>query len=486
MNEIYIERQRELLRIAVKENGCLKECFIEEESDNPYPGQIYKGIVKNIIPAIKCAFIDIGYSKNCYMYLDRKFKNTDVKKGDEVLVEILKEDIGSKGPKVTKAISVPGSYCVLETLNKGINFSKKIEDVDFKRLVLENLQKNPEVGFTIRTRALGATIEELKAEMEKLFDIYKGILQKGTYSIKPGILFSDEGVLDRILRDTLNSSTTKIFTDTEDDFNYISEFIKNRVEVLAKIEFHNGKRNLFDYYGIEKEILGLRNNKVYLKCGGYLIIDKTEAMYVIDVNSGSNTKGDSMDKVAFNTDMEAAKEICRQIRLRNLSGIVLIDFIDVSKKDDQAKILNELNNGFIDDKNKTVIYPFTELNLVQIARQRRGKSISKNMEEPCTHCNGNGVRFKLSYLLFLIRNSILRIDEEQNIKHIYIKMNEIYKEDVMSDVISFAKDIEALDKNIYIDFQKHIEYFKIEPLLFANQISNVFNYKIYGEISMDN
>ena len=481
MNEIFIERQRELLRIAVKENGFLKECFIEEESDNPYPGQIYKGIVKNIIPAIKCAFIDIGYSKNCYMYLDRKFKNTDVKKGDEVLVEILKEDLDKKGPKVTKAISVPGSYCVLETLNKGINFSKKIEDASFKRLILANLAKNPKVGFTIRTKALGASIEELKAEMEKLYDIYKGILQKGTYSIKPQILFSDQGVLDKILRDTLNSNTSKIYIDTEDDFNYISEFINNRSEVQAKIEFYKGKRNLFDSYGIEKEILGLRKNKVFLKCGGYIIIDRTEAMYVIDVNSGSNIKGASMDRTAFNTDMEAAKEICRQIRLRNLSGIVLIDFINVSQKEDQIKILKELNDGFVDDKNKTLIYPFTELNLVQIARQRRGKPISKNMEEPCKSCNGHGVRFKMSYLFFLIRNAILRIDEEQDIKHIYIKMNEIYKEDIMSDVVSFAKDIEALDKNIYIDFQKHIEYFKIEPLLFASQISNVVNLKVYGD-----
>jgi len=480
MNEIFIERQRELLRIAVKENGSLKECFIEEESDNPYPGQIYKGIVKNIIPAIKCAFIDIGYSKNCYMYLDRKFKNTDVKKGDEVLVEILKEDLGGKGPKVTKAISVPGSYCVLETLNMGINFSKKIVDRDFKKLVLEQLPKNSEVGFTIRTKAIGASILELKAEMEKLQGIYKGILQKGTYSMKPEILFSDEGVLDRILRDTLSVNTDKIYIDTEDDFNYISEFVKNRAEVKANIQFHKENRNIFDFYGIEKEILSLRNNKVYLKCGGYIIIDKTEAMQVIDVNSGSNTKGTSIDKTAFSTDLEAAKEICRQIRLRNLSGIILIDFIDVSKKEDQIKILDVLNEGFVDDKNKTVIYPFTELNLVQIARQRRGKSISKNMEEVCKSCSGHGVRLKLSYLLFLIRNAILRINEEQDIKHIYIKVNEIYKQDIMSDVVAFAKDIEALDKSIYVDFQKHIEYFKLEPLLFANQISNVIDFKIYG------
>ena len=481
MNEIFIERQRNLLRIAVKENGQLKECFIEEESDIPYPGQIYKGIVKNIIPAIKCAFIDIGYSKNCYMYLDRKFKNTDVKKGDEVLVEILKEDIGGKGPKVTKAISVPGSYCVLETLNKGISFSKKIEDTKFKSSILKSINKHEDVGFMIRTRAQDISTQELKLEIEKLYEIYQSIIQKGTYSLKQGLIYSDEGVLDRLLRDIMNENTTRIVADNPDDFNYIKDFVNNLGDVSAKIELHKENRNLFDFFGIEKEILKLRNKKVYLKCGGYLIIEKTEAMYVIDVNSGSNTKGNSIDKTAFNTDMEAAKEISKQIRLRNLSGIILIDFIDVSNKDEQAKIIDELNAGFIDDKNKTVVYPFTELNLVQIARRRRGKSINENMEEKCINCNGNGQRLKMSYLLFLIRNVILRLKEEHNIKHIYMQINEIYKEDILGDVLNFAKEIEALDKCIYVDFQRHIEYFKVEPLLFENQISNVANFKIYGE-----
>ena len=480
MNEIFIERQRELLRIAVKENGQLKECFMEEENYKPYAGQIYKGVVKNIIPAIKCAFIDIGYSKNCYMYLDRKFKNTDVKKGDEVIVEILKEDLGDKGPKVTKAITVPGSYCVLETLNQGIGFSKKIEDVQFKKTMARNLKKPSEVGFMIRTKAYGLSCEELQKEMDKLYEIYVGIVQKASYSNKPGLLFSDEGVLDKILRDTLNDETRKIVVDAEDDYNYVKTFIGTRTEVSTAIELHEEKRNLFDYVGLEKELLGLRHKKIFLKCGGYLVLEKTEAMYVIDVNSGSNTKGNSIDKTAYSTDMEAAAEICRQIILRNLSGIILIDFIDVSDKTQQESILNVLRDGFMGDKNKTVVYEFTELNLVQIARRRRGKSISENMEENCKVCCGNGKRLKVSYLYFLIRNSILRIDELSKLEYVYIKVNETYKDAILRDVVNFAKEIEALDKSIYVEFVSNMEYFKVEPLIFANQIANLANFKIYG------
>lgn len=480
MNEIFIERQRELLRIAVKENGQLKECFIEEENYKPYSGQIYKGVVKNIIPAIKCAFIDIGYSKNCYMYLDRKFKNTNVKKGDEVIVEIVKEDIGDKGPKVTKAITLPGSYCVLETLSQGISFSKKIEDIKFKKNMARNLNKANDVGFMIRTKAYGLTSEELQKEMDKLYEIYVGIVQKASYSNKPGLLFSDEGVLDKILRDTLNEETKKIMVDTEDDYNYVKTFINNRSEVLVNVKLHDENRNLLDFVGVEKELLGLRNKKVFLKCGGYIVIDKTEAMYVIDVNSGSNTKNTSMDKTAYDTDMEAAKEIYRQIILRNLSGIILVDFIDVSDKEQQNNILQVLKEGFKADKNKTVVYDFTELNLVQIARRRRGKTISENMEENCEVCNGSGRRLKQSYLNSLIRNAIFRIDELSNLQHIHIKINAIYKEKILGDVVSFAKEIEALDKCIYVEFINNMEHFKVEPLMFANQIANAANFKIYG------
>ncbi|MCD3217102.1 Rne/Rng family ribonuclease [Clostridium botulinum C] len=481
METIYIEREEEILRIVLREDDILKECFIEEEKSEPSPGKIYKGVVKNIVPAIKCAFIDIGCNKNAYMYLHHKFKNDDLKNGDEVLVEIMKEAIGEKGPKVTSSISVPGRYVVIVTNNNKISFSKKIEDNDnFKCYIKDNVNKPEDIGIMIRTNALDATIEDINTEIEKLYETYKKIVQEGTYCLKPKLLYDGGGTLGRILNDILTFNTKKVVLNNEQDLKYIKKFIEDKSDLDLELQLYEGTQNLFSYYNIEREILSLRNNKVMLPSGGNIIIDKTEAMYVIDVNSGKNTKETSIDKTALVTNLEAAREIARQIMMRNLSGIIIIDFIDIHDYDYKKKILHILKDEFKEDKKKTVIYPFTQLNLVQIARKRRGKAISEYIEEECTMCNGKAKRIKLSYINKLIRNELKKIDNDYNISDIYIELDEKYKKDVLGDVIKFIKDIEGLRKKIYVNFISNLEYFKVEPLLFASQIKRLENIKIYG------
>ncbi|MCB2297323.1 Rne/Rng family ribonuclease [Clostridium tagluense] len=480
MKEIYIERQEEFLRIAIKENNKLKECFIEEDSSGPIPGEIYKGVVKNIVPAIKCAFIDIGHNKDCYMYLDEKFNNTKIKKGDEIIVEILKEGIDKKGAKVTSAFGIAGIYSVIVNMNKDISFSKKINNSDFEDMVTSGLNKPEDVGVMIRTNAFDVDLSVLNDEVEELYEIYKGVINHAQYSRNPILLFSDAGAINRTLRDILDKNTFKIVLNNESDFEYAKKFTDHRSDISVKVELHKESRMLFDYYGIEKEILSLRNHRISLKCGGNIVIDKTEAMYVIDVNSGKNVKSHSLQKTAQSTNIEAAEEIARQIRLRNLSGIIIIDFIDIEDLEVRKSILNTLRIGFADDKNKTVVYPFTQLNLVQIARRRRGKSIYEFIEEPCKHCLGKSSRVKLSYIQFLIKNEISKIHKEQGIKDIYIEIDGIYQKDIMEDVLEFATQIGALENSVYVNFIPHLEKFKVESLIFANQIRNLQTYKIYG------
>ncbi|MGH4125903.1 MAG: Rne/Rng family ribonuclease [Clostridium sp.] len=480
MKEIYIERQEEFLRIAIKENNKLKECFIEEDSNGPIPGEIYKGVVKNIVPAIKCAFVDIGHDKDCYMYLDEKFNNTKIKKGDEIIVEILKEGIDKKGAKVTSAFGIAGIYSVIVNMNKDISFSKKINNSDFEDMVTSGLNKPEDVGVMIRTNAFDVDLSVLNDEVQELYEIYKGVINHAQYSRNPILLFSDAGAINRTLRDILDKNTFKIVLNNESDFEYAKKFTDHRSDISVKVELHKESRMLFDYYGIEKEILSLRNHRISLKCGGNIVIDKTEAMYVIDVNSGKNVKSHSLQKTAQSTNIEAADEIARQIRLRNLSGIIIIDFIDIEDLDARKSILNTLRVGFADDKNKTVIYPFTQLNLVQIARRRRGKSIYEFIEEPCKHCLGKSSRVKLSYIQFLIKNEISKIHKEQGIKDIYIEIDEIYQKDIMEDVLEFVRLIGALENSVYVNFIPHLEKFKVESLIFANQIRNLQTYKIYG------
>ena len=479
LKEIFVERQKGILRIAIKENSKLKECYIEDENEEASSGQIYKGVVKNIIPGIKCAFLDIGYKKNGYMYMDSKFKNTNIKKGDEIVVQVAKEDVGSKGPKVTNAISLPGRYCVLQTINHELSFSKKIEDEAFKANFISNIKRPKDTGVMIRTNAVNVTVELVNEEIEKLFSNYTELVKKADFTIKPGLISDDGGIIARVLRDKVDKHTSKIYVDNHQDYEYVNEFVQINTDIKVEIVFYNQERTILDYYGIEKEILSLRQHKIYLECGGFLVIDRTEAMYVIDVNSGKNIKSNSLEKTAYNTNLQAADEIVRQIRLRNLAGIIVIDFIDMEKGIYKEEILHKLRKGFEEDKNKTTIFDFTELNLVQIARRRVGKTITDYILETCSECNGKGARVKFSYLSLLIRNEIIRLDNSREINQIHIKMNKLYESDINKDITGFVEGIGALDKIVYLSYFNG-DTFKVEPLIFSSQLQDLEQFKIYG------
>jgi len=476
LKEIFIERQEDFLKIAVKEDNVLKGCYIEEQNHLPKISDIYKGVVKNIVPAIKCAFIDIGYKKNAYMYLNDNMKS--IKKGDEVLVEVIKEEIGKKGPKVINSISLPGSYVVVTNSHKKIQFSPKIKDKNFIKYIEDNLDKPADIGVVIRTKGQNVDLSILKEEVSNLYNIYENIVRKFTYYQNIGLLYGSEGILGNILRE-ISGDNYNIIVNNHIDFNYCKEFLNSKYH-QEKIKIYDEPIGLFDYYGIEKEILSLRNNKVVLPSGGNIVIEKTEAMYVIDVNSAKNVKSSSLRKTALVTNIEAAKTIAEQIKLRNLSGIILIDFIDLIEDNEKQDVINTLKRYFKDDKNKTTIYNFTELNLVQIARRRTGKSIYEYIFEECVSCKGKGVKIKLSYIENMIRNNIKRLNSEQNVKDIYIEVDEFYKNEIQRDLITFIKNINALDKRIYINYIHDLDTFKIEPLMFANQIRNLENCKIYG------
>jgi ribonuclease G len=263
---------------------------------------------KNIVPGIKCAFLDIGFEKNAYMYLHEKFGNANLKNGDEVLVEVMREPILEKGAKVTSQISVPGRYVVIVTYNNCINFSKKIEDNDnFTEYIVENIVKPNEIGVMIRTNAMNAEIKDINKEIEELYEIYKKINKEGMYSIKPKLLYNGGGSLGRILIDVLSEHTEKVLVNEKEDYGYIKEFIKNKSDLDINVELYSGEQNLFIINNIEKEILSLRNSKVVLPSGGNIIKRKTEAMYVIDVNSAKNTNKGSIDKTALITNIEGRR-----------------------------------------------------------------------------------------------------------------------------------------------------------------------------------
>ncbi|URZ01180.1 ribonuclease E/G [Clostridium felsineum] len=481
MKKIFIERCTDFLKVAVEEDDEFKECFIEDEREEIYSGQIYKGVVKNIVPAIKCAFVDIGKGKNGYLYMDSKFNNVNIKKGDEMLVEIVKESIGSKGPKVSNAITIPGRYSVIITLNKDINISKKISDVNYIKELKQNIKKPSDVGVMIRTNAKNVSIEDINHEIENLYKIYVDIRKKAEYSSKVGIVYNAGGTLERIMRDNADVKNLSVVVNDKKDFDSIEKYISTKNDMECNLKLHENKISLMEYYGFEKEIIKLMDRKVMLKCGGYLVIDNTEAMYVIDVNSGKNIKNSNLAKTAFLTNIEAAREAARQIILRNLSGIIVIDFIDVSDDNLKTKIINILKEGFLDDKNKTIVYPFTELNIVQIARRRRGKSIYDYLEEKCDSCLGSGRKLNFEYMKNLMRNKIIRfLEEHEKAKNIYIQIDKRYKNKISLDVKGFVNDIGANKLSVYIEYKDNVDVFKMNFGELLSDMEKMQQYKIYG------
>jgi ribonuclease G len=476
MKEIFIERREKLLRIAVKSNKELIESIVEENKDEPIIGEIYKGRIKNILPAINSIFVDLGLDKEGYMYYSDELKAKGVKKGDEILVEVIKEPLNDKGAKLSSKVSIPGKYIVLNCYEEGIEFSKRIEDKEKKNNILNNLEPLIGVGITVRTEGANVEIDVLKKEIAKLYEEFQDIDKKMKHSLGLKKLYGEDLTLKKLLMNSFGGESTKIYVDNEIDYEKIMYFTRGQENI--KVEKYEGYRNIFDFYGIEKELLKLRHNKVNLHCGGYIVIDRTEAMFVIDVNSGKNIKERSFNKTILETNLEAAKEIGKQIRLRNLSGIIVIDFIDMRDKSQKDIVMNELKESLKLDKGNMKIFPFTQLDLVQIARKRQGKNIYEYMEEECTLCKGRGIVLKLSYIEGLIRNEIVRMQEENSINCFHIEVDSVYRDEIKENIFDFIKEIDALDKEIYLNYVDNIEGYKVEPLIFQAQKDNLKDYKV--------
>lgn len=474
MREIFVEKRESLIRIAVKEEGELMECLVEEDSIEPQIGEVYKARVKNIIPGINSVFLDIGLEKEAYMYYSEELKRLGIKKGQDLLVEVLKEPLGNKGAKVSNKVTVLGKFIVLTIGDEGITLSKRISDVEQKRRLTTLITPIRGIGIVFRTEAEFATDEELKEELEHLLNKRDEMERKLKYSKSIGKVKSNS-LITRFFEE-LSNKKTKVIVDSLE----FLELIKSLINDKENFEFnlYEGTRTLFDYSGIEKEIIKLRHKKVNIPCGGYIVIDKTEAMYVIDVNSGKNTKGRDFNKTIMQTNLEAAKEVGRQIRLRNLSGIIVVDFIDMRDEKQKIPVLKELKKSLEADKGNVKIFSFTELDLIQISRKRRGKSIYEYLEEPCIKCKSNGFLLKLSYIETLIRNEIIKCSNENSIKDFYIEIDKNYEENVKGDLFKFLKSIDGLDKEIYLNFVNDIEGYKVEPLIFSNQKENYQKYKI--------
>jgi ribonuclease G len=382
--------------VAIVEDDRLVEVFWADQNESV--GNIYKGKVKDVLPGLSCAFIDIGLSKNAFLYVadvitagSRKDKNIGqlLKSGQEIMVQVKKEAFSEKGARVTCDITIPGHLLVLLPFQREVSISRKIIGNQKRNLLRSLVEENkPEdIGVILRTACMEARDSEILAELNHLLGTWQDILKRFNQQNAPSLVYEDIDVIERALRDYLDADIRRVVTNNlkiKEKIDLIA--LKKNTSFVPSVHFEEG--DLFEKYGLEKDIRKALRRKVWLKSGGYLIFDVTEAMTVIDVNSGKFTGKDNFEETVYKLNLEAALEIPRQLRLRSIGGIVLIDFIDMQDKNNEDNVISILRQELEKDKAHNRIMGMTQLGFLEMTRKKSRYGISEIFTDECITCHG--------------------------------------------------------------------------------------------------
>ncbi len=421
--EILINVTPQETRVAVIHLGAVQELHIERTSQRGLVGNVYLGKVSRVLPGMQSAFIDIGLDRAAFLHVgdivEARCDNCPrpiekvLHEGQSILVQVIKDPIGAKGARLSTQISMAGRFLVFLPQETRIGISQKIEDESEREMLRERLTRvlpqDQHGGFIIRTMANVADDAELAADVEYLHTLWDAIQARSENRTGPALIYQELDLAHRVLRDFSNADTGRILVDSRETFlkmdAFASEFTRN---VAGKISHYIAERPLFDLYGVEDEIERALGRRVDLKSGGYLIVDQTEALTTIDVNTGSFTSGRSFDETIFKTNLEAAQTIARQLRLRNLGGIIILDFIDMDSQEHKAAVLAELSKSLTRDRTRMTINGFTSLGLVEMTRKRTRESLARVLCEPCPTCQGRGQIKTAQTICYEILRAIMR------------------------------------------------------------------------------
>lgn len=420
-NKLIISSEKLERRVALLEGGQLEEYSVERETDRNIVGSIYKGRVKNIEHGLKAMFVDIGFEKNAFLHfwdalpaaldsgieeVDRPSGGKNKKRiiakdipsiypaGSEVLVQVTKGPISNKGPRITTNISLAGRYLVLMPFSEQSGISRKIEspqERDRLRKILKSLEVPESMGVIVRTVGEGQRSRYFVRDLGLLLEQWREIEQAMREKPAPACVFREPDLIDRTVRDFLTDEIDEVVCDDAGAVQRMQELVgqisrrsKNRVH-----EYHDSVP-IFEKYGVQKQIDDAFHRQVWLKCGGYIVIDETEALIAIDVNTGRNKGGKDVEKTIFQTNLEAVDEIARQLRLRNIGGLIIGDFIDMKSRRDQQTISSRMKERLKRDKAKTHVLPISQLGLMEMTRQRAQESLIGSLYETCPYCKGRG------------------------------------------------------------------------------------------------
>ncbi|MBB3104701.1 ribonuclease G [Azomonas macrocytogenes] len=412
-------------RVAVVENGVLQEVYVERPQRRGIVGNIYKGKVVRVLPGMQAAFVDIGLDRAAFIHAaeisTREGNAVEsisalVHEGQSLIVQVTKDPIAKKGARLTTQLSIPSRYLVYMPGSSHVGISLKIEEERererLKQIVVECMRAEGienAGGFILRTAAEGARREEILIDIRYLRRLWEQMAEQMKTAVAPSVIYQDLTLALRTLRDLVTPRIEKIRIDSRETFQRVNQFVAELMPELAdRLEHYPGERPIFDLYGVEGEIQKALERKVVLKSGGYLIIDPAEAMTTIDVNTGAFVGHRTLEETIFKTNLEAAMTIARQLRLRNIGGIIIIDFIDMEDEEHRRQVLRTLEKQLERDHAKTNIIGITELGLVQMTRKRTRESLEQVLCEPCASCQGRGKLKTPETVCYEIFREILR------------------------------------------------------------------------------
>ncbi len=419
MEEILINVTPQETRVAIVAAGVVQELLIERAVSRGLVGNIYMGKVARVLPGMQSAFVEIGLTRAAFLHVAdiRDHKDQPIEKtlaeGQPILVQVVKDPIGSKGARLSTQVSIAGRLLVYLPKDPHIGISQKIEDENGRAALRERLREllpaDERGGYILRTLAETASEEELRADLAYLRHLWQTIHERSAGAEAPKLLYQDLSLAQRVLRDMVNVETARVLVDSRENFQKLAAFSERYMpQVRARLEHYSGERPLFDLYNVETEIERALSRRVELKSGGYLMIDQTEALTTIDVNTGGYVGSRNFDDTVFKTNLEAAQTIARQLRLRNLGGIIIVDFIDMDSAEHRNAVLEELRRAMARDRTRVTLNGFTALGLVEMTRKRTRESLAHVLCEPCPTCTGRGAVRTAHTVCYEILREILR------------------------------------------------------------------------------
>jgi len=499
-SEILINVTRGETRVALLEGGQVVEFYVERKRDASFVGNIYKGKVVKILPGMQSAFVDIGLEKAAFLYVadiqtetgeyaplfedEEKDQSIELfprraraetpidevlQDGQELLVQVSKNPIGSKGARVTSYITLPGRYLVLMPNVEHIGISRRIvqeEERSRLKAIVESIK--PEgYGLIIRTASEDSPEEDIRKDLEFLVLLWENLQRKKDRVPARGLLYSDLDLVIRSVRDLMSQNVERLVIDSPEEYNRVIEFVKTYFpKLLNKIELYEETEPIFDAFGIELDISRAIGRKVWLKSGGYIVVDQTEAMTVIDVNTGKFVGKEGLEDTILKTNLEAVKEIAYQIRLRNLGGIIIIDFIDMDRMENREKLFNAFSEAMKRDRAKNTILHISELGLIQMTRKRVRESLGRTLCTTCPYCEGKGFVKSPDTLSYEILRTIRKMARHGSTK-IIITAHPIVAELLSDEEMLGIEDVErqyGAKVIIKADSKMHQENYEVNSL----------------------